>query len=84
MPNTQEKLSDLDCMTAMLLSARGEIARLRTQVGELEMAAFQAQLQARYANPGETIRIEADGTILRMPPGFGQPLASVPEESAGP
>jgi hypothetical protein len=82
--NAQEKLSDLDRVSMMLLNVQGENATLRQKVADLESRLFSAQLQARYGNPGEQIRVEVDGTILRLPPELGKPLASVPEEASGP
>jgi hypothetical protein len=75
--NTQDKLDDIDRVGLMLLNAQSEAAQLRLKVATLE-------IQAKYGNPGQPIEVKADGTILRLPPEFGRPLASVPEESTGP
>jgi hypothetical protein len=83
LPNEQKKLSDLDRMQLAVLTLTQENAQLRQQLVAAEYRLFQVKIQVTYGNPGEKIQVEADGTLLRLPPGFGEPpkpegLAGVP------
>jgi cell division protein FtsB len=68
MANTQERLSEVDRLQLAIVTLKQENAQLRQELAATEARVFEMQLHRNYGNPGERIQVQADGSLLRIPP----------------